>query len=125
MLENLPKNFRNREDVKYGSLRLIDIPEEVKANAPWFNQTLTTVNNAVVRLGVFEGDFPWHKHADQDEFFLVLEGEMFLDVEGESTVVLRQHQGYTVPKGTVHRPRSPKPSVVLMVESLGIVATGD
>jgi mannose-6-phosphate isomerase-like protein (cupin superfamily) len=125
MLENLPKNFRNREDVKYGSLRLIDIPEEVKANAPWFNQTLTTVNNAVVRLGVFEGAFPWHKHADQDEFFLVLEGEMFLDVEGESTVVLRQHQGYTVPKGTVHRPRSPKPSVVLMVESLGIVATGD
>jgi mannose-6-phosphate isomerase-like protein (cupin superfamily) len=125
MLENLPKNFRNREDVKYGSLRLIDIPEEVKANAPWFNQTLTTVNNAVVRLGVFEGEFPWHKHADQDEFFLVLDGEMFLDVEGEPTVLLRQHQGYTVPKGTVHRPRSPKTSVVLMVESLGIVATGD
>jgi mannose-6-phosphate isomerase-like protein (cupin superfamily) len=125
MLENLPKNFRNREDVKYGSLRLIDIPEEVKANAPWFNQTLTTVNNAVVRLGVFEGEFPWHKHADQDEFFLVLDGEMFLDVEGEPTVVLHQHQGYTVPKGTVHRPRSPKTSVVLMVESLGIVATGD
>jgi mannose-6-phosphate isomerase-like protein (cupin superfamily) len=78
-----------------------------------------------VRLGVFEGEFPWHKHADQDEFFLVLDGEMFLDVEGEPTVVLHQHQGYTVPKGTVHRPRSPKTSVVLMVESLGIVATGD
>jgi mannose-6-phosphate isomerase-like protein (cupin superfamily) len=106
-------------------LRVVDIPAEVAAQAPWFNQTLTTVNQAVVRLGIFQGDFPWHKHVDQDEFFLVLNGEIALDVEGGETVVLRQHEGFTVPKGTVHRPRSPERSVVLMVESLGIVATGD
>jgi mannose-6-phosphate isomerase-like protein (cupin superfamily) len=123
--EQLPANFRNNEDVKYGMLRVVDIPAEVAANAPWFNQTLTTVNQAVVRLGIFEGGFPWHKHVDQDEFFLVLDGEISLDVEGRDAVVLRQHEGFTVPKGTLHRPRSPERSVVLMIESLGIVATGD
>ena len=123
--EQLPANFRNNDDVKYGMLRVVDIPAEVAAHAPWFNQTLTTVNQAVVRLGIFQGDFPWHKHADQDEFFLVLDGEISLDVEGGDTVVLRQHEGFTVPKGTAHRPRSPERSVVLMVESFGIVPTGD
>ena len=125
MHSTLPPNFRNNEDVKYGMLRLVDIPAEAAANAPWFNQTLTTVNDAVVRLGIFEGDFPWHKHVDQDEFFLVLEGEFSLDVEGQETVTLRQHEGFTVPKDTMHRPRSPQRSVVLMVESIGIVPTGD
>jgi mannose-6-phosphate isomerase-like protein (cupin superfamily) len=86
---------------------------------------LTTVNDAVVRIGLFEGDFPWHKHDDQDEFFLVLEGEILLDVEGRGTQRLRRHEGYTVPKGVVHRPRSPEKSAALMVESLGIKATGD
>ena len=123
--DQLPANFRNNESVKYGMLRVVDIPAEVAANAPWFNQTLTTVNDAVVRLGIFEGDFPWHKHVDQDEFFLVLEGEITLDVEGRGAVVLRRHEGFTVPKGTMHRPRSPMRSVVLMVESIGIVPTGD
>ena len=121
----LPENFHNDENVKYGMLNIVDIPAEVAAHVPWFNQTLTTVNDAVVRLGIFEGDFPWHKHEDQDEFFLVLDGEIALDVEGHDAVVLGRHQGYTVPKGTMHRPRSPQRSVVLMVESLGIVPTGD
>jgi mannose-6-phosphate isomerase-like protein (cupin superfamily) len=121
----LPPNFRNNDDVKYGMLRLVDIPAEIVANQPWFNQTLTTVNDAVVRLGIFEGDFPWHQHTEQDEFFLVLEGEISLDVEGRDSVMLCRHQGFTVPKGTMHRPRSPRRSVVLMVEKTGIVPTGD
>jgi mannose-6-phosphate isomerase-like protein (cupin superfamily) len=115
----------NNENDKYGSLRVIDIPEEVAANAPWFNQTLTTVNDAVVRLGIFHGDFPWHKHEQQDEFFLVLDGEIYLDVEGREPVLLRRHQGITVPKGTMHRPRSAERSAVLMVESAGVVPLGD
>jgi mannose-6-phosphate isomerase-like protein (cupin superfamily) len=125
MQSTLPPNFRNNEDVKYSMLRLVDIPAEAAANAPWFNQTLTTVNDAVVRLGIFEGEFPWHKHVDQDDFFVVLEGEFTLDIEGQEPVTLHQHEGITVPKNTMHRPRSPKRSVVLMVESLGIVPTGD
>ena len=125
MIEGMPRNFRNNPDDKYGKLRLVDIPAEVRENAPWFNQTLTTVNDAVVRLGIFEGDFPWHKHADQDEFFLVLEGEIMLDVESGESVRLGPHEGFTVPKNVRHRPRSPLRSVVLMVESTGIVPTGD
>jgi len=73
--------FTNQEDDKYGKLTVVDIPREVATRQPWFNQTLTTVNDAVVRLGIFEGEFPWHKHDDQDEFFLVLEGEFYMDAE--------------------------------------------
>lgn len=125
MHTDLPPNFRSNEDVKYGSLALVDIPAEIAANMPWFNQTLTVVNDAVIRIGIFEGEFPWHKHTDQDEFFLVLDGEIALDVEGREPVHLAALQGYTVPKGVMHRPRSPQKSAVLMVESLGIVPTGD
>ena len=73
---------------KFGSLTLIDLPAEIAAHEPWFNQTLTTVNDAVVRLGVIEGDFHWHHHDDTDEFFLVLEGQLLIDIEGADTVVL-------------------------------------
>jgi mannose-6-phosphate isomerase-like protein (cupin superfamily) len=117
--------FSNQEDDKYGKLSVVDIPHEVATHQPWFNQTLTTVNDAVVRLGIFEGEFPWHKHDDQDEFFLVLDGELYMDAEGREPVLLRRNQGFTVPKGTMHRPRSPEKSVVLMVERIGIVPTGD
>jgi hypothetical protein len=78
-------------DDKYGSLTVIDIPAEVAGHEPWFNQTLTTVNDAVVRLGIIEGDFHWHKHDDQDEFFLVLDGELLIDLEDRDTVVLGRH----------------------------------
>lgn len=117
--------FTNQEDDKYGKLTVVDIPREIATGQPWFNQTLTTVNDAVVRLGIFEGEFPWHKHDDQDEFFLVLDGELYMDAEGQEPVLLRRNQGFTVPKGTLHRPRSPEKSVVLMVERIGIVPTGD
>jgi mannose-6-phosphate isomerase-like protein (cupin superfamily) len=112
-------------DDKYGHLRVIDVAGEAAANTPWFNQTLTTVNDAVVRLGVLEGDFHWHKHDDQDEFFLVLEGELVLEVEGADTVRLSPHQGYTVPKGVMHKTSAPERTVVVMVEAAGVVPTGD
>jgi hypothetical protein len=84
-------------DDKYGRLSLIDIPAEIATNQPWFNQTLTTVNDAVVRLGIIEGDFHWHKHGDQDEFFLVLDGQLLIDLEDRETVTLDPHQGYKAP----------------------------
>ncbi|OAI38558.1 cupin [Actinobacteria bacterium SCGC AG-212-D09] len=112
-------------DDKYGSLTLIDIPAEIAAHEPWFNQTLTSVNDAVVRLGILEGDFHWHKHDEQDEFFLVLDGELLIDLEDRDTVTLGRHQGYTVPRGAVHRTRAPARTVILMVEAAGVVPTGD
>ena len=114
-----------RLEDKYGSLSLIDIPGEIAAHEPWFNQTLTTVNDAVVRLGVIEGDFHWHKHDDQDEFFVVIDGQLLIDIEGRDTVTLDRHQAYTVPRGVVHRTRAPERAAILMVEAAGVVPTGD
>ena len=113
-------------DDKFGSLNLIDVGAEAAAcTVPWFNQTLTTVNHSVVRMGVFLGEFHWHKHDVEDEFFFVLEGELLLDVEGHGTISLKPHQGYTVPHGVVHRTRALERTVVLMVEPAGVVPTGD
>jgi mannose-6-phosphate isomerase-like protein (cupin superfamily) len=114
----------NLED-KFGSLKLIDIPAEIAAHEPWYNETLTTVNDSVVRLGVIEGDFHWHKHDDQDEFFLVLEGRLLIDLEDRETVVLEPHHGYTVPRGVVHRTHAPVRTAILMVEAAGVIRTGD
>ena len=113
-------------DDKFGSLALIDIPGEIAAHEPWFNQTLTTVNDSVVRLGIIEGDFHWHKHDVEDEFFLVLDGTLLIDIEGADTVTLHgPHQAYTVPRGVVHRTRAPVRTTILMVEPAGVVPTGD
>jgi mannose-6-phosphate isomerase-like protein (cupin superfamily) len=118
-------DYRIELEDKYGSLNLIDIPAEIAANEPWFNQTLTTVNEAVVRLGIIEGDFHWHKHDGEDEFFLVLEGRLLIDLEEAETVELAPHQGYTVPRGVMHRTRAPERTAILMVEPAGVDPTGD
>jgi mannose-6-phosphate isomerase-like protein (cupin superfamily) len=112
-------------DDKFGQLAAFDVGAEAAAHAPWFNQTLTTVNESVVRLGVIDGDFHWHKHDDTDEFFLVLDGELIIDVEGRESVTLAPHQAYTVPRGVVHRTRAPRRTAILMVEAAGVSPTGD
>jgi mannose-6-phosphate isomerase-like protein (cupin superfamily) len=112
-------------DVKYRPLQLIDIAAEAASHDPWFNQTLTTVNDAVVRLGVLEGDFHWHKHDDEDEFFLVIDGKLLIDLEHLDTIELEPKQGITVPRGVVHRTRAPERTVILMVEAAGVVPTGN
>jgi mannose-6-phosphate isomerase-like protein (cupin superfamily) len=122
----MPDDHTHRLDDKFGTSTLIDVAAEAAAHAPWFSQTLTTVNDAVVRLGVIDGDFHWHKHDVEDEFFLVLEGRLEIDVEGADTVLLERHQGYTVPRGVVHRTRAPQGrAVILMVEPAGVQPTGD
>lgn len=91
---------------------------------PWFNQTLCQVNGSVVRMGVIQGEYHWHKHDTDDEFFYVVEGELLIDLEG-NTVSLQPQQGFVVPKGVVHRTRAPQRTLILMVENAGIIPTGD
>jgi mannose-6-phosphate isomerase-like protein (cupin superfamily) len=117
--------YDTRMDNKYGYLTPIDIPAEVAAHEPWFNQTLTRVNDALVRLGIFRGEYHWHKHDAEDECFVVLDGELELDIEGRGTVVLGRHLGYTVPAGVVHRTRAKDTTVVLMIEAATVTPTGD
>jgi mannose-6-phosphate isomerase-like protein (cupin superfamily) len=112
-------------DLKYPALSLVDVPALVKAcTHPWYNQTLCQVNNAVVRLGVMQGEYHWHKHDDDDEFFFVLAGHFIIDLE-ERSIDLRPQEGFVVPKGIVHRTRAPERTVILMVENATIVPTGD
>jgi mannose-6-phosphate isomerase-like protein (cupin superfamily) len=94
-----------------------------KAQSPWWNRTLCEVNNAWVRLGVMEGDFHWHKHDDTDEFFLVMEGHLDVELEGE-TISLKPGEAFTVPRGVMHCPHARGRSVVLMMENAGVVPTG-
>jgi mannose-6-phosphate isomerase-like protein (cupin superfamily) len=114
-----------RLDEKYGHLEPIDVGAEAAEHEPWFNQTLTRVNDSVVRLGVIEGDFHWHKHDDEDEFFLVLEGRLLIDIENRDGVTLEPRQAITVPRGVMHRTRAPERTVILMLEGAGVVPTGD
>ena len=117
--------YKTHLDIKYGPIEVVDVPALVQAcKDKWYNQTLCQVNDSVVRLGVIEGEYHWHKHDDLDEFFYVSEGRLLVDLEGR-TVELTPGQGIVVPKGVIHRTRAPEKTVILMVEGAGIVPTGD
>jgi mannose-6-phosphate isomerase-like protein (cupin superfamily) len=112
-------------NVLYPQMEVVDVPALVAACTDrWYNQTLCQVNESVVRMGVIQGDYHWHKHDDLDEFFYVVEGKFLIDLEGR-TVELKPGQGFVVSKGMMHRPRAPERSVILMVEGAGIIPTGD
>jgi hypothetical protein len=112
-------------NIQYPALTLVDVPALVAAcTDQWYNQTLCQVNDSVVRLGVMQGEYHWHKHDNDDEFFFVLEGRFLIDLE-DRTVELLPQQGFVVPKGVLHRTRAPERTVILMVENAGIVPTGD
>jgi mannose-6-phosphate isomerase-like protein (cupin superfamily) len=122
-----PKDFPydTRLAVRYPALEKVDVPAMVKAvTHPWYNETLCKVNGSVVRLGVMQGEYHWHKHDEDDEFFFVLEGRFLIDLEGR-TVELKPQEGFVVPKGVTHRTRAPQRSVILMVETASIIPTGD
>ena len=116
-------------DIKYAPLEIIEAGALADGcDQPWWNQTLCRVNDSVARIGVFHGEFHWHKHEREDELFFVLDGTLLLDVEderGQRTIELAPKQGMVVPRGVVHRTRAPARTVVLMVEAATIVATGD
>ena len=112
-------------DIKFRHLERMDTSQMIKdCKDKWFNQTLTQVNESVVRLGIVEGEYHWHKHDNDDEFFFVLQGQLLIDLE-DQTIELNLNQGVTISKGVMHRPRAPKQTVILMVETNAIQPTGD
>jgi mannose-6-phosphate isomerase-like protein (cupin superfamily) len=112
-------------DIKFAPLSVVDVPALI-ANCTdrWYNQTLCKVNESVIRLGVMQGEYHWHKHDNDDEFFFVLEGTFFIDL-AERSVELQPWQGFTVPSGMLHRTRAPQRAIILMTETASIVPTGD
>ena len=122
-LESYP--YETRLNILHKPLELIDVNAVPGANDfKWFNQTLCRVNDSVVRMAAIEGEYHWHKHDDDDEFFFVVDGELLIDVDGR-TVALKPGQGFVVPKTVVHRTRAPKRATILMVENAGIIPTGN
>jgi mannose-6-phosphate isomerase-like protein (cupin superfamily) len=117
--------YETRLNVYYKPLEVVDEKQLADdCEYKWFNQTLCKVNESVVRLGVVEGEYHWHKHDDDDEFFYVVEGELLIDLE-DKTVALQPRQGFVVPKGVTHRTRATERTVILMVENAGIIPTGN
>jgi mannose-6-phosphate isomerase-like protein (cupin superfamily) len=118
-------NYNINLDVKFMHLEKIDIDPIISSNREkWFNQTLTKINDSVVRIGIVEGEFHWHEHDNDDEFFFVLDGKLFVDL-ADRTIELKTNQGVTISKGVLHRTRAPKKTVMLMVETASIQPTGD
>jgi mannose-6-phosphate isomerase-like protein (cupin superfamily) len=116
--------YVTRLNILHPPLELID--EKALADAcehKWYNQTLCQVNESVVRMAVIEGEYHWHKHDKEDEFFYVIEGKLLIDLEGR-TVELAPRQGFVVPKGVMHCTRAPQRTVILMVEPATVVPTG-
>jgi mannose-6-phosphate isomerase-like protein (cupin superfamily) len=117
--------YQTHLNIHYQPLDVVDVGALADAcTDQWYNQTLTKVNDAVVRLGVLQGEYHWHKHDRDDEFFFVVDGRFIVELEDRS-IELLPRQGLTVPRGIVHRTRAPERTIVLMVESAGIVPTGD
>jgi hypothetical protein len=112
-------------NILFPELQKVDVPALVAGvTDQWYNQTLCRINDSVVRLGVMQGEYHWHKHDHDDEFFFCLDGQFLIDLE-DRTVTLEPRMGFVVPKGVVHRTRAPQKCVILMVENAGIVPTGD
>lgn len=117
--------YVTRLNVLHGPLEVVDVQALADACTDrWYNQTLCRVNDSVVRLGVFQGEYHWHKHDEDDEFFYVISGRLLIDIE-DKTFDLAPGQGTVVPKGVVHRTRAIERTVVLMIETAAIVPTGD
>jgi mannose-6-phosphate isomerase-like protein (cupin superfamily) len=117
--------YETRLNILHQPLELIDVNALARsATHKWFNQTLCQVNGSVVRVGVIEGEYHWHKHDEDDEFFYVVDGQLLIDLEGR-LVTLSPGQGFVVPKGVVHRTRAAQRTIILMVENAGIIPTGD
>ncbi len=113
-------------DVKFGPLERIDVKAMGDAcKQEWFNQSLCRVNDCVVRIGVVCGEFHWHKHDNEDEFFYVVEGKWLIDLEDRDTIELHAGQGFMVPKGVLHKTRAPERTVILMIEGAGVAPAGD
>ena len=113
------------KDVLFEPGERIEVSAVAAAQTPWWNRTLSEVNDSVVRLAVMEGDFHWHKHDAEDEFFYVVEGALTIEVEGRAPVEMKPGQGVTIPAGVMHFPRAQGRTVVLMVEKATVVPTGD
>lgn len=119
-------------DIRFAPLEKVALDSVVASvTDTWYNQTLVRVNDSVVRLGVVQGEYHWHEHTNDDEFFFVVEGELLIDLDPKAdgvtpgrVVTLGPREALVVPKGIRHRTRAAQRTVILMVETASVVPTG-
>ena len=111
--------------LEFQPLELINIPDLIAScQDDWKNISLCQVNDCVVRLGIIKGEFHWHKHEKEDEFFYVVSGLLYIDLENK-TIKLQPQHGFLVPRGVPHRTRALEQTAILMVEGSSVNPTGD
>ena len=105
---------------------VIDIESKlVEIGEPWSPVDLATVNDQVVRMALFIGEYHWHRHEEEDELFYVYRGEVRIEVKGHRDIELRSGEMAVIPRNVEHRPVSASPSYVLMFEPLQLKSKGD
>ena len=107
-------------------MKTINMAEKLSLfDSHWDPHVVADYNDNDVMVVKFKGEFPFHKHDETDDFFLVLEGEMEMDIEGEAPRRVGPGEMFVVPKGVVHRPRATDEVKVLLIEPKGEPNTGD
>jgi len=107
-------------------MKTINLAEKLSLfSSHWDPKVVAGYNDNDVMVVKFQGEYPFHKHDDTDDFFLVLEGEMFMDLEGQDSVKVSAGEVFIVPQGVIHRPRADKEVKVLLIEPKGEPNSGD
>lgn len=90
----------------------------------WSPRIVASVNDNDIKLARIKGDFEWHSHADTDELFVVIDGEMTLELRDQK-VDLKRGEMFVVPRGVEHRPVAENECQILLLEKQGTLNTGD
>ncbi|UCE95510.1 MAG: cupin domain-containing protein [Candidatus Bathyarchaeota archaeon] len=107
-------------------IRTINLKDKIKElSKPWSPIEISQVNDQVVRLALYDGEYPWHKHTDGDELFYVYRGSIVIRVRGHPNITLYEGEIAVMPKGVEHSPKSIEPSFVLMFEPQALKSHGD
>ncbi|MBX2839070.1 MAG: cupin domain-containing protein [Gammaproteobacteria bacterium] len=107
-------------------MKTVNLEEKLNVfDTHWDPHVVSDYNDNDVMVVKFKGEFPYHKHDNTDDFFLVLEGEMQMDIDGEAPRTVKAGELFVVPKGVVHRPRAENEVKVLLIEPKGEPNSGD
>jgi mannose-6-phosphate isomerase-like protein (cupin superfamily) len=93
-------------------------------DAPWQPRVVAEMNDYQFKVVKLEGDFVWHRHADTDETFIVLQGELRIDFR-DGSIELHAGEMAVVPKGVEHKPYAAQEVRLLLIEPRGVLNTGD